>query len=277
MLIMKKNQTVERSGWLILLLAILVISSCREKEDQPDPPISIFPDNETGLYQDMLTPLYYKSDESDEFRLQVNKFIHYARKEIFHHPLENDNGQIPNITVPEMGKFGAKKGNGDFAQHHAADDLHFENNTTAINLYAVHDGIVNTYRDAEKYRHYASITKSIKNEEGNILGTMVTIYAHIDLDLDEASGIIMDGQEIQKGEIISKHLYDETVGGPHLHFEVRYYRPSDSGIETFYQFVGPQGSSIYTVPSAGKWTYGYWIPDIGYGFAHPANHGLIFY
>ena len=27
-------------------------------------------------------------------------------------------------------------------------------------------------------------------------------------------------------------------------------------------------------PSAGPWSYGYWDPDIGCGFAEPRNHGL---
>ena len=76
----------------------------------------------------------------------------------------------------------------------------------------------------------------------------------------------------------AKHLYSGTRGGPHLHFEIRYYRSEDTGNETFYgNSIGPGGSSDLTEPSAGSWSYGYWNPDIGYGFGNPKNHGLFFY
>jgi hypothetical protein len=62
------------------------------------------------------------------------------------------------------------------------------------------------------------------------------------------------------------------VGGPHLHLEIRYYRPSDNGDEEYYGIVGPAGSTTLTAPSAGSWEFGYWNPSTGYGFANPANH-----
>lgn len=99
---------------------------------------------------------------------------------------------------------------------------------------------------------------------------MVTLYAHIDLDLDSADNLILDGQFVNKGDIISKHLYSGTLGGPHLHFEIRYYRPTDIGDEEYYGWSG--GNPDFTEPSTGSWSYGYWNPNNGYGFANPENH-----
>ena len=97
----------------------------------------------------------------------------------------------------------------------------------------------------------------------------MTLYAHVDLDLDEADGLSMSRKTVKAGDLISKNLYSETRGGPHLHFEIRYYRPDDDGTEEFY---GIRGS----VPGAGEWPNGYWDPDTGYGFGHPDSHGLRF-
>ena len=107
---------------------------------------------------------------------------------------------------------------------------------------------------------------------------MVALYGHVDLDRDESAGIDLNGQIVNKGGIILKHLYSETVGGPHLHFEIRYYRANDPGSETFYGGNSwPFGNPDFSEPSAGPWSYGYWHPSIGYGFAHAENHGLHFY
>ena len=238
---------------------------------------SDYPNNEDGIYQDILTPLYYNSNENDSFRNDVNKFIYYVRQEQFQHLLEDESGQIPQYTVPSSGKFGVGKGPNGTSEHHPADDLHVGNSETNVNIYAVHDGYVTTFRDAPKYRHYLSITKDITDDNGQLIGRMVTLYAHIDLDLDEVNSLIMNEQYVSKGDIVSKHLYSGTMGGPHLHFEICYYRPEDTGTETFYGFVGMDGISELTEPSSGNWLYGYWNPDVGYGFGNPKNHGLIFY
>ncbi len=71
------------------------------------------------------------------------------------------------------------------------------------------------------------------------------------------------------GDLISKNLWSGTCGGPHLHFEIRYYRPADNGTEEFYGFRE-------SVPGAGDWPYGKWDPDVGYGFGDPKSHGLSF-
>lgn len=60
------------------------------------------------------------------------------------------------------------------------------------------------------------------------------------------------------------------MGGPHLHFEIRYYRAMEVGNEEYYGWSG--GSTTFTTPSAGSWSYGYWNPNIAYGFANPMNH-----
>jgi hypothetical protein len=60
-----------------------------------------------------------------------------------------------------------------------------------------------------------------------VIGKRVTLYVHVDLDLDEAGGLSLDGQIVKAGGLISQHLYSDTVGGPLLHFEIRYYRADD--------------------------------------------------
>jgi len=90
--------------------------------------------------------------------------------------------------------------------------------------------------------------------------------------LDAADDLFVDGQYVKQGDLVSKHLYSGTRGGPHLHFEIRYYRPGDEGNEEFYKFVGPSGSDQYTMESTGSWSYGYWDPNVGYGFGNPKNH-----
>ena len=137
-------------------------------------------------------------------------------------------------------------------------------------MYASFSGDITTYRDAPKYRDYLSITKDIEDSLGNILGKMVAIYAHIDLNLDSLDSILLNGQAVNQGDIVSKHLYSGTLGGPHLHFEIRYYLPTDVGDEEFYGWSG--GSNTFTEPSSGSWSYGYWDPNIGYGFANHVNH-----
>lgn len=216
----------------------------------------------------MLTPEYYLAPDNDAFRNEVNKFVHYARLESFQHPLENQSGEIPEYSTPLIGEFGAVKGNPPDQQHHPAIDMHVGSNETNVELFATYDGYVQTYKDAQMYRDYLSITKNIEDEFGNVLGKMVTIYGHLDLGLDEADGIFLNGQTVNQGDLISTHLYLETVGGPHLHFEIRYYRTYDVGDEYFYGSFYP----YLTEPSAGISIYGLWDPNVGYGYANPVNH-----
>ena len=99
---------------------------------------------------------------------------------------------------------------------------------------------------------------------------------HVNQVFLEADGLPLDGKTVHKGEVISRHLYAGTMGGPHLHFEIRYYRPHDKDDETYYgaRFPGVKNSDL-TEPSTGPWSYGYWNPGIGYGFANPRNHGIV--
>lgn len=217
---------------------------------------------------DMLTPEYYDAKRSDPFREEVDTFIDCCQEEKLHHPLENPDGDIPDYTVPRMGGFGAGKGPTRTEQHHPAVDLHVGSRGTDVEIFAAHGGTVSTVRDAQKYRHYISVTKIITDDNGNELGKLVTLYGHVDLDLDEADGLFMDGQTVEAGDLISTHLYSGTVGGPHLHFEIRYYRPSDEGSEEFYGFRQSAPSSSDDFP------YGKWDPDHGYGYGHPENHHL---
>jgi murein DD-endopeptidase MepM/ murein hydrolase activator NlpD len=187
----------------------------------------------------------------------------------FHHPLENERGRKPTFAAPGWGAFGAGKGPTQTEQHHPATDLKVGQRETEVELYAAHDGVVATVRDAPKYRNYISITKIITGEDGAELGKLVTLYAHVDLDLDEADGLLLDGMQVQAGDLISKNLWSGTRGGPHLHFEIRYYRPSDNGTEEFYGFRE-------SVPGAGDWPYGKWNPNVSFGFGNPKSHGLSF-
>lgn len=223
-----------------------------------------FPNNEDGQYEDMLTPEYYNTPNGGAFRLEVNKFVHFARQLPFQHPFEDSLGHTPTYIINRS--FGDGIGPGGTGSHHPAFD-YYVSSSTQVNMYAAHDGIVTISRDVARYRHYLSITTDINDSLNNTIGKMVTFYAHIDLDLDSIDNLNLNGQFVNKGDLVSKHLYSGTMGGPHLHFEIRYYRNTDSGIEGFYG-----GSTANnTAPSSGSWTYGFWNPNYGYGFAHPLN------
>jgi len=233
-----------------------------------------YPANESRQYQDMLTPLYYNSATGAPFRTEMDRFIYYSQTESFHHPLKNSLGQIPPFEVSSRGMFGADKGRPDPVQYHPAVDISVESGETNVNLFAVYAGYVTTYKDADKYRQYLAISNNVVASNGDILGKIVTVYAHIDLDLDEAESLLMSGQYVNKGDLVSKHLYLYTTGGPHLHFEIRYYKPGDNTDTEFYGLpINPE----YTEESAGPWTLGKWDPNTGYGFGDPKNHGLTFY
>ena len=222
--------------------------------------------------EDFLTPEYYLSKEKSVFKTELERFILYARKVPFQHPLIDSSGNSPDFMTPFFGTFGAGKGPDRNQQHHPAIDFKVENNATKVSVFAAHDGIVHLHRDAPKYRQAISITIDITDESGKKLGKMVSIYGHVDLDLDSVQNLVTDGQFVKRGDLISKNLWSGTRGGPHLHFEIRYYRPGDLGTEDFYGFIRPGRSNEFTQTSAGSWSFGAWNPAVGYGFAHPENH-----
>ncbi|MDA9764280.1 M23 family metallopeptidase [Opitutales bacterium] len=231
---------------------------------------------ETVHKENMLTPAYYQSNRGDPFRAEVERFISISRKEDFHHPLMNEIGQIPSFQVPRWGTFGAGKGPIRELQHHPAVDFTIGDQEAKVTLYASYEGRVTTFKDSPKYGHYLAITKDVMSEDGELLGKLVTIYGHIDLDLDESKGLFMDGKRVQKGELISRHLHSDTARGAHLHYEIRYYRAGDSGEETFYGLSFPRSKDKNpSKASAEPWVFGYWNPKVGYGFADPRNHGII--
>ncbi len=248
------------SSTIIIILGIILISTKSFAQT--------YPNNEDGQYEDMLTPAYYLAPNGDGFRNEINKFIHFARLESFQHPLEDSAGLMPLYTINRG--FGDEIGREVPVQHHPAIDLYLGNRNTFVNMFAAYDGLIHTFRDAEKYRDYLSLTKDIKDSLDNTIGKMVAIYGHLDLDMDKAENLFLDGQYVSQGDTVSKHLYSGTMGGPHLHFEIRYYRPTEVGNEGYYGWSG--GSPTYTDPSAGIWISGYWDPNIGYGFANPENH-----
>lgn len=217
----------------------------------------------------MLTPAYYLIATEASFKNEVNQFLNSVQNIQFSHPLKGLNTVAPSFVVKS--EFGSIKGVGAATQYHPAVDMYVGNSQTNVNIYAAHDGYISTARDVDKYRQYVAITKNIEDDKGQLIGKIVTIYAHVDLDAPES--LYQEGDYASKGTLISKHLYAETVGGPHLHFEVRYYRATDIGNETFY------GGNVndLTQPSAGDWLYGYWNPLVGYGFGNPKNHELFLY
>ena len=232
--------------------------------------------SESLQQEDILTPAYYRAAEGEPFRTEVERFISDSRKETFHHPLEDESGKMPAFQVPWWGSFGAGKGPNRNSQHHPATDFKIDGGETEVSLYATCDGRVTTFRDAPKYRHYLAITKDVVADDGEILGKTVIVYGHINLDLNEADGLSLDGKLVRKGDLVSRHLYSGTRGGPHLHFEIRYYRAGDKGDETFYGARFP-GSDDFNLSerSAGPWAFGFWNPNVGYGFANPGNHGIV--
>jgi len=251
----------------LILIILTFSSSCKKEEPTNFVEQTSYEINENGAFQDFLTPSYYNVNETN-LRDEINKFIHFARLESYQHPFQNSNGDIAPYSITRA--FGTGIGMGGTSQHHPAIDLHPDNPSSII-IYAAHEGIVNTYRDSPKYRHYLTITKEIKDSENNSVGKLVTLYAHIDLDLDENQSIQLNGIYVNKGDLISKNLYSDTVGGPHLHFEIRFYRSSETGNEDFYNW---QNTAYYTTQSSGIWSYGYWNPNIGYGFGNPINFGI---
>jgi murein DD-endopeptidase MepM/ murein hydrolase activator NlpD len=224
--------------------------------------------NEDGLYEDLLTPQYYNTPNGGLFRNDVNKLVHFAQLIPFQHPLTDLSGNIPTITITR--NFGTVIGQGPNTEYHNARDMKVGNTDTTVVMFASIDGIVHTYRDALKYRDYATVTKNIEDSIGNILGKIVVLYGHLDIHLDSLDNRNLNGQSINRGDTISKHLYSGTAGGAHLHFEIRYYQNSDVGTETYYG--KPNGFPFLTDPSAGSWSHGNWDPNFGYGFANPENH-----
>lgn len=222
--------------------------------------------------ENFLTPQYYLAEENSTLKNELDNYMYWAQKIQFQHPLEDSTGYIPDCFIPYFGKFGAGKGPSRTEQHHAAIDYKIGENKTKVNIYAAHDGIVHVFRDAPKYRHYISVTTDVKDETGVVLGKLVSVYGHVDLDQDSALQILLEGKTVKCGELISKNLYSGTRGGPHLHFEIRYYRPGDKGTEEFYGFKRKDAQMTGTIQSAGIWEYGVWNPNVGYGYAHPENH-----
>ena len=244
-----------------ILCTLCLLSACA----QGDNPALLGSGNPDTI--DMLTPEYYSSPAGSAFQTQLDEFVDAATLVSFQHPLDDGTGMIPAHSIPLVGEWGAGKGPGGNQEHHPAVDLHVGNNQTLVNIYADHDGVVTTGKSSPKYRHYLTISKEIKDGGGATIGWLVTLYGHLDLDLDEAGGLNLNGQTVAKGDLVSRHLYSGTAGGPHLHYEIRYYRPADSGSEEYYGWSG--GSPNFTSPSVSPWIYGYWDPTIGYGFGNP--------
>ena len=264
---MSRPRTRRARRMLLLFWVIIVCTAPAACEE--------YADNDAYAIQDMLTPAYYAAEPTSTLRSEINRFVHFAHRMSTNHPLSDGTGVTPAYRTPSQGEFGAHKGTEIFTQHHPAIDLYVGGRQTAVALYAAHDGRVATFRDIEKYRHLLTLTTEIRDDAGALLGRMVTFYGHIDLDLDEAAGLLMDGAIVRAGDLLSRHLYAGTMGGPHLHYEIRYYRPNDTPGTDFYGGnTGPMGNPSFTLSAAEPWPFGAWHPEHGYGFGNPANHGI---
>jgi len=231
----------------------------------------VFPD------EDMLTPQYYHSGDTNPFKSQVDRFLALVRQEQLWHPLKDESGAFPDYIMPSDGGYGIGKGGwGGTAEHHPGFDLHVGKDESEVCVHAAHDGMVTAVKDGPKDLQFITVTKDITTKEGELLGKLVTLYGHVDMYRDEADSLFIDGQHVSAGDIISRYLYSATLGGPHLHFEIRYYRPGDTGNETFYSNRLTFASEFLNVPSAGPWKFGWWEPETGYGFGHAKYHGLKF-
>ena len=251
----------------LIVFAILMMISCTKEASNSEVEKKIYALNENSDFQDFLTPEYYNTT-NQELRNNINKYIYYTRLTTFQNPFKRPDGKISTYNIKR--KFGDGIGMGGTSQHHTAIDMHLTNNEPE-NMYASHDGYLETYKNSSKYRHYLSITKEIKDDNDLIIGKLVSIYAHIDLDLDQKQLLQLNKTFVKAGDLISKNLYSETEGGAHLHFEIRFYRITDSGKEDFYNW---KNSNDYTHESDGIWSFGYWNTQIGYGFGSPKNFNI---
>ncbi|MCP5496333.1 MAG: M23 family metallopeptidase [Leptospiraceae bacterium] len=216
------------------------------------------------------TPEYYTSSGSGSIKESIDSITTISSKVSFQNPFQDSAGNTVSYQIASGGNFGDGKGPGGTGEHHTGTDYHLVgSNLISVNLYAAHDGTIYTTTTSSKYRHYLSIEKDITDSSGTVLGKMVTLYAHIDLDLDVSGGLSMNGKTVAKGDLVSRNLYSGTAGGPHLHFEIRYYRSNDTTTQDFYGGIGTDSS--LTEKSSGVWSYGYWNPSVGYGFENSTN------
>ena len=58
---------------------------------------------------DMLTPAYYAPGSENALKAEVDRFVSHSRKDLFHHPLQNESGEMPAYKVHDWGSFGAGK------------------------------------------------------------------------------------------------------------------------------------------------------------------------
>lgn len=263
---------------ILFVFVLLFLVNCTQHKSNKKTPVLLYllANSNPVINDDFLTPKYYDVSSTDPFKTEVDSYLTEVRKVTLQKPI------TVSYTIPSEGTFSADKG----AEYHHALDLHPVNSETNVNIYASHAGTVTMCQtqgppSGNVYRHFISVATDITNSSGTIVGKMVTIYAHLSLDLD--SGMPSSGSQVTKGQLISQHLYSQTKGGPHLHFEVRYYRPTDNvtnnctlnGTTTgLPEYYGWPASSSLTTKSSGPWSLGYWDPSVGYGFGYPPHQGL---
>lgn len=218
-----------------------------------------YPDYANESTPDFISPDYYNATKDDSIREAINEILYRSRRDGLHHPLQGKT--LPNYTI--FRDFCDVVGRNPNYQYHPARDFYVENKATEVGIYASHDGIVDTCTSIARYRHNISITKTIFNDKGIELAKLTTVYAHVDLDLNTIK--LTAGDSVKRGDIICSHLYSGTMGGPHLHFEIRFYDKTAKGLEDFYAWN-------FNTPSAGPWQYGKWDTSIGIAYGNPSNY-----
>ncbi|MCB1324778.1 MAG: M23 family metallopeptidase [Spirochaetales bacterium] len=267
------NRTV---AFFFLEAFTLAGGNCQSESDPSPALLLAILMRSSGQNSDLLTPQYHNEGSSSSFGITLDSFLAEVRNVPLQNPLSSA------YTIPSEGTFAANKG----AEYHHAVDLHPDGFATNVNIYAAHDGTITRCQTqglpgGTVYRHFITISQDIQDSGATTIGKLVTIYGHLALDLD--TGMPASGSTVSRGQLISQHLYSGTVGGPHLHFEIRYYRPTDSvvngctlngtstGIPEYYQSFA---SGSFTTRSAGPWSLGFWDPSAGYGYGYPANRSL---
>ena len=241
----------------ILLVTIFTLASCENENTN-----EIYYGYESE-FDDMINPAHYTDDGYTD---EIVEFLYYAHQMDFYDPISTED----HVISTNFGSFGSLKGRAPNYEYHPAIDLKVDNNETIVNIYAVFDGLVKVYTDQAKYRDMLTLETEVRNDNGDLLGSILIIYAHIDVADDLLDNMNPDKQDVQKGDTLSMNLYEGTVGGPHLHFEIRYYLNTDDISGGYFEYYGSKMN--FDLPSESPWEYGYWSSTNGIGFGNPKNH-----
>lgn len=248
----------------IVTVAAALIGDDDDDEDDEDDEDTNEPqpyqrDQTSKTYKDSMNPKYWSGDD---FAKEADKMIKSAQKIKFYYPVSKDY----SITS----RFAAPRGEGI----HTGVDIGVPENKE---VYAAHDGYVkmagweNPNNQSQGYGKRVYLMRHVYDDYGINVGKLTTLYAHlnrIDVSVNDWLPHPLMGNPNDAKIGLSGNTGHST--GPHLHFEIRYYRPGDGGTEPFYS----RNSKSGWIEGTREDNKGYWNSDIGYGFGDPRNHGL---